>query len=70
MFFALLYFQEEAYLQEAIKNSLQETTAAKASGETPRISDAGQSLLLDFLEEEPPAPSGGSMPYVTDLVSI
>ena len=51
--------QEEAYLQEAIKNSLQENAQkgkdAARNGEAPRISSAGQSLLLDFLEEAPPS---------------
>lgn len=45
-------------MQEAIKNSLKENAekakAAAASGNQPQISQAGQSLLLDFLEEAPP----------------
>jgi hypothetical protein len=39
-------------LQEAIKNSLEETKRAAADGSAPKISQAGQSLLLDFLEED------------------
>ena len=55
--------QEEAYLQEAIKNSLQETKRQAEKGEAPKISGAGQSLLLDFLEEEaPPAQAAASNP--------
>ena len=51
--------EEEAYLREAIKNSLTEQQKAKDSGAKPQISSQGQSLLLDFLEEPAPAPGPG-----------
>ena len=52
--------EEEAYLQEAIRNSLKENAERAKSNEPPRISEAGQSLLLDFLEE--PAPQQQLVP--------
>lgn len=50
--------EEDAYLQEAIKNSIQETSAPGSSpGGTsappPQISQQGQDLLLDFFIESP-----------------
>jgi len=42
--------EEEAYLQEAIKNSLKQASAEKKE---PQISEGAKSLLLDFLEMEP-----------------
>jgi hypothetical protein len=61
--FVLRFIKEEAYLQEAIKNSLQETRRQTEQGEKPSVSEAGQSLLLDFLEEEQaPAPQAASHP--------
>lgn len=54
--------EEEAYLREAIRNSLEEQKKAEQSGggAAPQISSQGQSLLLDFLEDPGSAP--GSMP--------
>jgi hypothetical protein len=42
--------EEEAYLREAIKNSLAEEQRAEGAGGPPAISAAGNDLLLDFLE--------------------
>lgn len=57
--------EEEAYLQEAIKNSLQENKKKEEKKEPPAISAAGQSLLLDFLEEEQaPAAQTASNPHL------
>lgn len=42
--------EEEAYLREAIKNSLAEEQRAEGTGGPPAISAAGNDLLLDFLE--------------------
>lgn len=54
--------EEEAYLQEAIKNSLLETKRQSEAGEKPAVSEAGQSLLLDFLEEEQAPNQAASTP--------
>jgi hypothetical protein len=42
--------EEEAYLQEAIKNSLEEVKSGKP-GSAPSVSQAGRDLLLDFLDD-------------------
>jgi hypothetical protein len=47
--------EEDAYLQEAIKNSIQETKAPGAAG-PPQISQQGQDLLIDFFSDSAPAP--------------
>ena len=47
--------EEDAYLQEAIKNSIQETKAPGTSG-APQISQQGQDLLIDFFGDSAPAP--------------
>jgi len=57
--------EEEAYLQEAIKNSLQENKKKAEAKQAPSISAAGQSLLLDFLEEEQaPVAHAASNPHL------
>jgi hypothetical protein len=42
--------EEEAYLREAIKNSLVEEQGVASASRPPAISAAGNDLLLDFLE--------------------
>jgi hypothetical protein len=51
--------EEEAYLREAIKNSLAD---AGGSGAAPAISTEGQNLLLDFLDESSSAAASTAAP--------
>lgn len=56
------YDEEEAYLQEAIKNSLQETGPPAAAAAPRNVSSEGQNLLMDFYADDQTQTSTPALP--------